>query len=96
MRGDKGRTPLGDLGWEGLSQLRPSTPSSFTLSFHLQVAIKIIDKTQLNPSSLQKVRPRERAQGGDKVEKRVIETAHPHLSLSSFLAMPSCSGKSAS
>lgn len=25
-----------------------------------EVAIKIIDKTQLNPSSLQKVRPRER------------------------------------
>lgn len=65
-------------------------------SFYLQVAIKIIDKTQLNPSSLQKVRLREREQGGAKVGKRVTETAHPHLSLSSFLAMPSCSEKSAS
>lgn len=44
----------------------------------------IIDKTQLNPSSLQKVRRREREQGGGEVGRRVLETDHPHLSLSFF------------
>lgn len=54
---------------------------TFTPFFHLQVAIKIIDKTQLNPSSLQKVRPGEREQRGGKVGKRVLKTTHPPLSL---------------
>lgn len=48
MRGGKGKPSQVILSWSTLI---------FPRFFHLQVAIKIIDKTQLNPSSLQKVRP---------------------------------------
>ena len=60
---------------------------TFPPLFHLQVAIKIIDKTQLNPSSLQKVRPREWEQGRGKVGERVLETSHPHLTLFPFFQL---------
>lgn len=81
--GGKGRTSQEDPSW-GTFPAQACSALNFTPFCHLQVAIKIIDKTQLNPSSLQKVRPRERERGRGEVGKRVLKTAHSHLSLSSF------------
>ena len=63
--------------------------------FYPQVAIKIIDKTQLNPSSLQKVRPRERTRVGTQCWVRAGtrpglagEGAPPHSQLSALPSWP--------